>query len=68
VFRLRLEACRAGNRIGDIGYAIQNHAEKNGFGVVRELVGHGLGKNHARGSANTKLRKTRKRKKKYKKA
>ncbi len=32
-----------GNRIGDIGYAIQEHAEKNGFGVVRELVGHGVG-------------------------
>ena len=34
-----------GNRIGDISYAIQQHAEKNGYGVVRELVGHGLGKN-----------------------
>ncbi len=33
------------NRVGDIGYAIQQHAEKNGYGVVRELVGHGLGKN-----------------------
>ena len=32
-----------GNRIGDIGFAVQHHAEKNGFGVVRELVGHGLG-------------------------
>ncbi len=32
-----------GNRIGDIGFAVQNHAEKNGFGVVRELVGHGVG-------------------------
>ena len=32
------------NRIGDISYAIQNHSEKNGFGVVRELVGHGLGR------------------------
>ncbi len=32
------------NRIGDISYAIQNHSEKNGFGVVRELVGHGIGK------------------------
>ena len=31
------------NRVGDIGYAIQQHAEKNGYGVVRELVGHGLG-------------------------
>lgn len=37
------QAC-VGNRIEDIGWAIQTHAEKNGFGVVRELVGHGLGK------------------------
>lgn len=35
---------RPGNRIGDIGYAIQQHAETNGFSVVRELVGHGLGR------------------------
>lgn len=34
----------AGNRLGDVGYAIQLHAETNGFGVVRELVGHGIGK------------------------
>lgn len=34
----------AGKRIGDIGYAVQQHAESNGFGVVREMVGHGLGK------------------------
>jgi methionyl aminopeptidase len=34
----------SGNRIGDISFAIQQHAEKHGFGVVRELVGHGLGK------------------------
>ncbi len=39
-----IEQCIAGNRIGDISYAIQQHAEKNGYGVVRELVGHGLGK------------------------
>ena len=39
-----IEAAVAGNRIGDIGYAVQEHAEKNGYGVVRELVGHGLGK------------------------
>lgn len=32
-----------GNRVGDIGYAVQEHAEKNGFGVVKELVGHGVG-------------------------
>jgi methionyl aminopeptidase len=34
----------SGNRIGDISYVIQQHAEKNGMGVVRELVGHGLGR------------------------
>lgn len=39
-----IEAARAGNRIGDIGWAIQNHAEKHGYGVVRELVGHGIGR------------------------
>ncbi|HEY1009102.1 MAG: type I methionyl aminopeptidase [Daejeonella sp.] len=32
-----------GMRIGDVGYAVQEHAEKNGFGVVKELVGHGVG-------------------------
>jgi len=35
----------SGNRIGDIGYAVQKHAESFGYGVVRELVGHGVGKN-----------------------
>ena len=35
----------SGNRIGDISFAIQQHAEKHGYGVVRELVGHGLGRN-----------------------
>ena len=34
---------KEGNRIGDLGYAIQQHAENEGYGVVRELVGHGLG-------------------------
>lgn len=33
-----------GKRMGDIGYAIQSHCEDHGFGVVRDLVGHGLGK------------------------
>lgn len=42
---LGIEKMVSGNRIGDISYAIQQHAEKHGFGVVRELVGHGLGKN-----------------------
>lgn len=35
---------KLGNRVGDVGFAIQKHAEQNGYGVVRELVGHGLGK------------------------
>jgi len=39
-----IDVAVAGNRIGDIGYAVQEHAEKNGYGVVRELVGHGLGR------------------------
>ncbi len=42
---LGIEQIRSGNRIGDVGYAVQQHAEKHGYGVVRELVGHGLGKN-----------------------
>lgn len=40
---LGIEETKAGKRIGDIGFVIQQHAEKNGFGVVRDLVGHGLG-------------------------
>ena len=40
-----IEQAVAGNRIGDIGYAVQKHAESFGYGVVRELVGHGVGKN-----------------------
>ena len=38
-----IEQFKKGNRVGDIGYAIQKHAEDNGYGVVRELVGHGIG-------------------------
>ena len=40
-----IEQAVAGNRIGDIGYAVQQYAESFGYGVVRELVGHGVGKN-----------------------
>jgi methionyl aminopeptidase len=40
---LGIEKAVVGMRIGDIGYAVQEHAEKNGFGVVKELVGHGVG-------------------------
>jgi methionyl aminopeptidase len=40
---LGIEQAIAGNRLGDVGYAIQNFVEKRGYGVVRELVGHGVG-------------------------
>ncbi len=39
-----IEQARAGLRLGDIGAAVQSCAESNGFGVVREFVGHGIGK------------------------
>ena len=38
-----IEQAVVGNRVGDISYAIQHHAEAYDYGVVRELVGHGLG-------------------------
>lgn len=34
---------RAGNTVGDIGFAVQSYVEKNGYSVVRDLVGHGIG-------------------------
>ena len=40
---LGVEQAAIGKRIGDIGFAVQNYAETNGYGVVRELVGHGVG-------------------------
>lgn len=40
---LGIEASKPGNRIGDIGFAIQNYAEGKGYSVVKELVGHGIG-------------------------
>ena len=39
-----IERLRDGTPLGDIGYAVQTHAEANGFSVVRALVGHGIGK------------------------
>ncbi len=39
-----VEACRVGNRLSDIGHAVQTHAEGAGFSVVRQLVGHGIGR------------------------
>ncbi len=41
---LGIEQAVVGHRLGDISYAIQSHCESNGFGVVREFVGHGIGK------------------------
>lgn len=41
---LAIAQMQPGNRIGNISFAVQQHAEKHGYGVVRELVGHGLGK------------------------
>ncbi len=38
-----LDKCKAGNRVGDISHAVQMHCEKNGYSVVRELCGHGVG-------------------------
>ena len=38
-----IEQAKPGNYVGDIGYAVQSHAESNGYSVVRELVGHGIG-------------------------
>jgi len=42
---LGIEMAKVGNRIGDVSYAIQTYVENSGYGVVRELVGHGIGKN-----------------------
>ena len=42
---LGIEQCRPGNRVGDIGWAIQQHADEQGYGIVREYTGHGIGRN-----------------------
>ena len=42
-FWLGAAQARAGNRLGDISHAIQVHAEKHGYGVIRDLCGHGIG-------------------------
>ncbi len=42
---MALEVAVEGNRVGDIGHAVQTYVEKFGYGVVRELVGHGVGRN-----------------------
>lgn len=41
---LGIQEAVEGKRVGDIGFAVQSHAEKNGYSVVREMVGHGIGK------------------------
>ena len=41
--KLGVSKAVAGLRVGDISYAVQEHAEKHGYGVVKELVGHGVG-------------------------
>ncbi|HNQ27243.1 MAG TPA: type I methionyl aminopeptidase [Aquaticitalea sp.] len=41
---LGIRELKVGNRVGDVGFAIQNYCESHGYGVVRELVGHGLGR------------------------
>ena len=41
---LALDKVRLGNRLGDVSATVQHHAEKNGYTVVREFVGHGIGK------------------------
>ncbi len=38
------EQCVPGNRLGDVGHAVQSHVEENGFSIVRSLVGHGIGR------------------------
>lgn len=40
-----IAACEAGNHVGDIGFAVQAVVEQAGFGVIRKLVGHGVGRN-----------------------
>ena len=39
-----IEEALPGKRIGDVGFAVQQHCEKSGYGVVREFVGHGIGR------------------------
>lgn len=60
-----IKAARPGNRLGDIGWAIQSYAEGRGYGVVREYVGHGVGRhmhedpnvpNHGKPGTGHKLR------------
>src|SRR5712691_186276 len=42
--QLAIEQCRPGKHLGDIGWAVQSHAERAGYSVVRDYVGHGVGR------------------------
>lgn len=42
---LAIQQCYHGNKVGDISYTVQQHAEKEGFNVVKDFTGHGIGKN-----------------------
>src|SRR3989454_9577434 len=42
--QLAIDQCRVGNHLGDIGWAVQSHAEAHGYSVVRDYVGHGIGR------------------------
>ena len=53
---LGVAQCRPGNHLGDISHAIQQHVEAAGLSIVRSLVGHGIGREHARGAADPQLR------------
>ena len=62
---LGIEASRVNNRIGDISWAIQQHAEKFGYGIVRDYTGHGIGRqmhespqiaNHGRAGTKERIR------------
>lgn len=62
---LGIEQCYVNKRVGDIGWAIQQHAEKFGYGIVRDYTGHGIGRsmhespqiaNHGRQGTREKIR------------
>jgi len=62
---LGIEASRVNGRVGDIGWAVQQHAEKFGYGIVRDYTGHGIGRqmheapqipNHGRAGTKEKIR------------
>ena len=56
---LGIEQAKVGNRVGDIGHAIQTYVEGEGFSVVREFIGHGIGPTDARKPIHSALRRCR---------